>query len=127
MTGFPLPPPAFSSSFSGVGSSVSVVTSPLLGFSRSLSYPDSSLDISASSLLPLPPSPPVSLSHREPTFGHSIVLSKTQNRVCVHSGPGSNQIYQNVLTSVLNDSYIVDFETSSHGLDSFYFTKTDSW
>ena len=45
----------------------------------------------------------------------------------MYSGPAANQIYQNVLTSVLNDSFIVDFETSSHGLDSFYFTKTDSW
>ena len=45
----------------------------------------------------------------------------------VTSGPGANQIYQNVLTSVLNGSFVVDFETSSRGLDSFYFTKADSW
>ena len=109
------------------GHSLSMVTSMFLEFTKALEHSNRLFEHTASALLSTSLQPSFLLAHRTPSFGDFIVLSKQGNKVEVHSGPGANQIYQNVFTSVLNDSFIVDFETSSHSQDSFYFTKSDSW
>ena len=108
--------------------SLSLVTSRQLGFTRALAYPRTTLTPTHSALLSTNPHPNFVLSSKEPPFGNYIVLSKQHKRdVEIFSGEGADQIYQNVLTSVLNSSSMVDFKTSSHGFDSFYFTKAESW
>ena len=108
--------------------SLSLVTSRQLGLARALAFPRAALTPTNSALLSTKAHPTFIISYKEPPFGNFIVLSKQhQKEVEVFSGPGANQIYQNVLTTVLNGSSIVDFQTSSHGLDSFYFTKSESW
>ena len=107
---------------------LSFATSRQLGLARALEFPRAALTPTNSALLSTKTHPTFILSYKEPPFGNFIVLSKQHKKeVEVFSGEGANQIYQNVLTSVLNGSSIVDFQTSSHGLDSFYFTKPESW
>ena len=129
--GFPLDSKAISADLSYPSSdettSMSLVSSSMLGFMRHLSFFQRIFSLPHSSLVESKIYPEFVFSSQEPPFGNFIVLSKQNDRVNVYSGPGANQIYQNVFTSVLNNSRAVDFETVSHGTDSFYFTKPDSW
>ena len=71
--------------------------------------------------------PQIMLSSREPILGKFIVLSRHGDTVTVTSGPGAATILANVFSAVLNNSQYVDFESSSHGLDNYYFTKRETW
>ena len=71
--------------------------------------------------------PQIMLSSKEPVLGKFIVLSRHGDTVSVTSGPGAATILANVFSSVLNNSQYVEFESSSHGLDNYYFTKRESW
>ena len=44
-----------------------------------------------------------------------------------YPGPEASNIYSDVFSAVLNNSRHVEFESSSRGLDNYYFTKRDSW
>ena len=131
LVGFPLDSKAISADLSYPSSDetnpMSLVSSSILGFMRYFSFLHQIFSIPHSSLVGSELYPNFVFSCQEAPFGNFIVLSKQNDRVNVYSGPGANQIYQNVFTSVLNNSYIVDYETVSHGMDSFYFTKPDSW
>ena len=71
--------------------------------------------------------PQIMLSSKEPVLGKFIVLSRHGDTVSVTSGPGAATILANVFSSVLNNSQYVEFESSGHGLDNYYFTKRESW
>ena len=72
--------------------------------------------------------PRLSFSSKRPVLGAWITLTRVgESRVLVTSGPGANIIMASVFSSVLNNSHMVDFSSSFRGLDSFYFTKSDSW
>ena len=107
-----------------------MVSGSVLGLSRQLASLRRLSSLSRSALLqPEPELPDISLSRTDPPLGKFIVLSQSSadQRVSVYAGPGANQIYSSVFTAVLNSSFIVDYETVSHGLDSYYFTKPEVW
>ena len=93
----------------------------VLGLSRQLASFRCLSFLSWSALLQ-PELPDISMSQTDPSLD-----KLSYQRVSVYAGPGANQIYRSVFTTVLNSSFIVDYETVSHGLDSYYFTKPEVW
>ena len=72
--------------------------------------------------------PRLSFAHKPALLGAWVTLSRVgDTEVVITAGPGANFILASVFSAVLNNSHMVDFSSSSRGLDSFYFTKSDSW
>ena len=72
--------------------------------------------------------PRLMFAHRPPLLGAWMTLTRVgETEVVVTAGPGANFILASVFSAVLNNSHMVDYTSSSRGLDSFYFTKSDSW
>ena len=67
-------------------------------------------------------------ANKPPLLGAWMTLTRVgETEVVVTAGPGANFILASVFSAVLNTSHMLDFTSSSRGLDSFYFTKSDSW
>ena len=71
--------------------------------------------------------PRVTLSNKAALLGAWLTLSRVGDSVLVTAGPDANFIYSSVFSAVLNNSRMVDFRSSSRGIESFYFTKPDTW
>ena len=71
--------------------------------------------------------PQIMFSSKEAILGNFIVMSRHGDTVSVSSGPEASNILSNVFSSVLNNSEYVEYESSSHGQDNYYFSKKDSW
>ena len=86
------------------------------------------LSSSPSSLVRRVRLPRLMFAHRPPLLGAWMTLTRVgETEVVVTAGPGANFILASVFSAVLNNSHMVDYTSSSRGLDSFYFTKSDSW
>ena len=74
-----------------------------------------STPLTSSALMESPANIEFSLARRESLLGKYIVLSHIDDCVNVVSGPRANQIYKNVFTSVLNNSFHANIHSQIHG------------
>lgn len=56
-------------------------------------------------------------------FGEGLLVSSVQGRAMVTATDQANPIFRDVLTSVFNNSLLLDITTTTHNTHVFYFVK----
>ncbi|KAL7643035.1 UNVERIFIED_CONTAM: hypothetical protein RMT77_006324 [Armadillidium vulgare] len=60
-------------------------------------------------------------------FGKGILVSVVEGKAVISATPQANPIFKDVLTSVFNNSHLLDIYLMSHNIYVFYFIKEDYW
>lgn len=68
-----------------------------------------------------PKQPPI--TRKKSVFGDGILVSRLNGKALVNVLEGGSQIVQDVMMSVLNNTYFLDLHFISHGQDIFHFVK----
>ncbi|KAL7287031.1 hypothetical protein TKK_0018763, partial [Trichogramma kaykai] len=63
------------------------------------------------------------VAHRRAVFGEGILVSRIGGRALVSVVDGVNSVVQDVMTSVINNSFFLPLHFSVHDQDVFYFVK----
>ncbi|XP_034946583.1 teneurin-m isoform X3 [Chelonus insularis] len=66
------------------------------------------------------------VAHRRAVFGEGILVSRVGGRALVSVVDGVNNVVQDVVTSVFNNSYFLPLHFSVHDQDVFYFVKDNA-
>jgi RHS repeat-associated protein len=66
------------------------------------------------------------VAHRRAVFGEGILVSRIGGRALVSVVDGVNSVVQDVMTSVINNSYFLPLHFSVHDQDVFYFVKDNA-
>lgn len=69
----------------------------------------------------------VELANIPGPFGEGLLVTTVEGRAIVTATPNANPIFRDVITSVFNNSYLLDVTLTSHGTFVFYFVKVRSY